>query len=129
MAFRISFFKTPKHRVFTYRPLYYDPEKEERAERAAKLRAIREAEKRKKGILLTPTPSETDPRTREERLYYPGKSIRGSFQRALYENRRHAGDNRLVRMAVILSIAVLLIAVLYFANGLGVMFKLLSNTP
>ena len=26
----ISFFKLPKHRVFEYRPLYYDPEKEQR---------------------------------------------------------------------------------------------------
>lgn len=30
---RLSFFKVPKHRVFEYRPLYYDEEKERREER------------------------------------------------------------------------------------------------
>lgn len=29
----ISFFKVPKHRVFNYQPLYYDPEKERREQR------------------------------------------------------------------------------------------------
>ncbi|MDR0295251.1 MAG: hypothetical protein LBH91_03540 [Prevotellaceae bacterium] len=29
----ISFFKTPKHRVFQYTPVYWDPEKEAREER------------------------------------------------------------------------------------------------
>ena len=33
MAFRISFFRTPKHRVFNYKPIYWDPEKEEFEER------------------------------------------------------------------------------------------------
>jgi len=33
MAFRITFFKTPKPRVFHYSPIYWDPEKEEREER------------------------------------------------------------------------------------------------
>ncbi|MCL2097412.1 MAG: hypothetical protein FWH23_01455 [Bacteroidales bacterium] len=33
MAFRLSFFKTPKHRVFQYNPIYWDPEKEAREER------------------------------------------------------------------------------------------------
>jgi hypothetical protein len=33
MAFRITFFKTSKHRVFQYNPIYWDPEKEAREER------------------------------------------------------------------------------------------------
>ncbi|MCQ2226346.1 MAG: hypothetical protein MJZ01_00345 [Bacteroidales bacterium] len=33
----ISFFKLPKHRVFEYRPLYYDPEKEQREQRRREL--------------------------------------------------------------------------------------------
>lgn len=33
----ISFFKVPKHRVFNYQPLYYDPEKERREQRRKEL--------------------------------------------------------------------------------------------
>lgn len=115
MALRFSFFKTPKHKVFTYRPLYYDPVKEEFNERVARIR----------------TSMEEENRTRQERLHYPGRSIRGSFQKALYQNRRHAGDNKYVRMVMILSVVALLIAVFYFADGLGFLFRTLSfhTTP
>lgn len=33
-----AFFKLPKHYVFDYKPLYYDPKKEERKERFSKIR-------------------------------------------------------------------------------------------
>ncbi|MCL2502308.1 MAG: hypothetical protein FWE30_04100 [Bacteroidales bacterium] len=128
MASRFSFFRTPTHRVFAYQPIYYDPEKEKREKRAVQLRAIKEEEMRQKGI---PVPSDTgaDPRTREERLHYPGKRIRGSFRRALYENRRHAGDNRFLRIVAVLSIAALLVLLLYFADAIGLLFRALYNTP
>ncbi|MDR2585037.1 MAG: hypothetical protein LBC84_02285 [Prevotellaceae bacterium] len=117
MAIRLSFFKTPKHRVFNYKPLYYNAEKEELQERLARIRAEMERE----------AGTGDDLRTREERLHFPGKSIRGSFQKSLYENRRHAGNNRYTRIIMILSILVLLIAVFYFADGLGFLFKTLYN--
>ena len=112
MALRISLFKTPKHKVFNYKPIYYDPVKEEFDERVARIRASMETEEKQK--------------TREERLYYPGRTIRGSFQKARYENRRHAGNNSYIRWVVLLSIVVLLVAIVYFADGLGLFFKLLS---
>ena len=134
MALQFTFFKTPKHRVFNYSPIYYDPEKEEREQRAAQLRAEREGERRKKGG--DPSLEEgiggrrADTRTREERLYYPGKRIRGSFQRSLYENRRHAGNNRYLRIIILLSVVVLLVALIYFADGFALLFKALYNhTP
>jgi hypothetical protein len=36
MPFRVSFFKTPKHKVFNYTPRYWDPEKEARETRGKK---------------------------------------------------------------------------------------------
>lgn len=33
----ISFFKVPKHRVYDYQPIYYDPEKERREQRRKEL--------------------------------------------------------------------------------------------
>jgi hypothetical protein len=40
MPFRISFFKTPKHKVFNYTPLYWDPDKEAREQRNAKSQPV-----------------------------------------------------------------------------------------
>jgi len=34
---KITFFKIPKHRVFNYKPIYYDAEKEELTERVRKI--------------------------------------------------------------------------------------------
>ena len=39
MPFRISFFKTPKHKVFNYTPRYWDPDKEARKIRNEKSRS------------------------------------------------------------------------------------------
>jgi hypothetical protein len=40
MPFRISFFKTPKHKVFNYTPRYWDPDKEAREARHEKSRPV-----------------------------------------------------------------------------------------
>jgi len=118
MAFRLSLFKTPKHRVFNYQPLFYDPKKEELDNRVAKAMAELEEEKRAKRIAAG-----EDPRTREERLYYPGRSIRGSYQKALLGNRRRAGDNPWMRLIVIASIIALLVAAVYFADAVGFLLR------
>ena len=112
MVLRFSFFRTPKHKVFTYRPLYYDPVKEELEERVTRIKDDMDKEKS---------------RLREKRLTVPGRRIRGSFQKALYENRRHAGDNKFVRLVTILAIIALLIAVVYFADGLAFFFRSFSS--
>jgi hypothetical protein len=118
MAFRLSFFKTPKHRVFNYQPLFYDAQKEDLNMRVSQAMAEREAELRAKKIAAG-----EDPRTREERLYYPGRSIRGSYQKALVGNRRRAGDNRWMRLVILGSIIALLVAAVYFADGIGLLLR------
>jgi hypothetical protein len=40
MPFRISFFKTPKHKVFNYTPRYWDPEKEVKESRNEKSQPV-----------------------------------------------------------------------------------------
>jgi len=116
MAFRISFFNSPKPRVFNYRPRYFDPEKERWEQRRAQLNA------EKKGETGTAT---------QERLFQhnPGSHIRGSFQKALFENRRRTGDNKYVRVVVILSIVTLFVAAFYLADGLSFLFKSLIQQP
>ena len=116
MALNISFFKTPKHKVFTYRPIFYDPEKERLEERRKARDAAREAE----GV-------EGSEVTERRQLDYPGKNIRGSFQKSLYENRRHVATNSFTRIVVILSILLLFILIFYFSDGLAMLFSTLSN--
>ena len=45
MGFNFSFFGTPEHRVFNYRPRYYDPEKEALKEKFGKVDGRLEKEK------------------------------------------------------------------------------------
>ena len=69
MGLRLSFFKTPKNRVFNYQPLYYDERKEDLQERIARAR------------------EET-----KSKDYVPGRNIRMNFRRNLYENKRRPGS-------------------------------------
>lgn len=106
MGFNLSFFKTPKHRVFNYQPLYYDERKEAMEERYARLH---EGEKGK------------------EREYIPGKFIRGRFRKAVYENRRGAsGSVILTRIIVMVTIVILFFVAFYFAKSFGLFFSSLG---
>jgi len=86
MAFKITFFKTPKHRVFNYNPIYWDPEKEEREER---LNPQKKAGL-KRGSFQKALSS--------NRRYAPGKA------------------NKITRMVVIVAVAALLIALIYLTK-------------
>ncbi len=101
MGLNLSFFKTPKHRVFNYQPLYYDPRKEALQERIAR---AREEEKGK------------------EKDYVPGKNIRNNFRKALYDNRKQAGSPLLMRVIVLISLLGLVVAIYLFAKSLGFFF-------
>ena len=104
MAFRLSFFNSPNPRVFTYRPLFFDLEKEKWEQRRTQM----SANELSKEPLFMAT---------------PGSHIRGSFQRALFESRRRSRENKYVRIIVLLSILILFFAAIYLANGLGFLFK------
>ena len=124
MAFRLTLFNSPKPRVFTYRPLYFDPEKEKWEQRRAQFHA-------KEGA----APSATDLPTKEERLFYrdpdarPGSGIRGSFQRTLIESRRHSVENKYLRIVVLLSILALFLVAIYLSDGLGYLFRAMYTQP
>lgn len=107
MAFRISFFKTPQHRAFHYSPLYWNPDKEEFEERVAHSREEAKAEK------------ET-----QERHYVPGSSIRGSFKKNIEIQRRTPKNQGIIRWIVIVSLVVIMIAAVYFTQGLSHLMNL-----
>ena len=110
MAFRFSFFSTPKHRVFTYKPLYYDAAKEDFNERVERARSQVE----QGNGAHSPTGEGA------KSFYKPGNAIRGGFHKArLYETPRRGSDNRLIRLVVIVSILLLFAAVFFFADRIG----------
>lgn len=68
-----NFFGDNEHRVFNYKPIYYDPEKEELKRRFSAVDGSREREK-------------------EQGTYVPGSYIKGSLRDGAFERRRgHLG--------------------------------------
>ena len=94
------FFKTPKHRVFEYKPLYYDPRKEALDEK------IENARKRDAGE------------------YVPGDQIRKGFNRMRFDAKRSSGANPVVRFITIVGLAVLIAALLYFTDVIKVLMDI-----
>lgn len=93
MAFNFGFFGEQEHRVFRYRPRYYDPEAEERKAMFGEVDG-------------------TFDRERKEGKPAPGSSIRGAFRNGNYQRTRSSAT----KTQAIISIVTLLliIAVLYY---------------
>ena len=102
MGLNFSFFRTPKHRVFNYQPLYYDERKEALQERIA--RAKGEAESKNEN-------------------YVPGRNIRHNFRKSLYESRKNASTPAVIRLIVLLSIVVLMVALYYVFQSVGLLLR------
>ncbi|MFY9116287.1 MAG: hypothetical protein WBK97_00065 [Bacteroidales bacterium] len=107
MAFRISFFRTPKHRVFNYKPIYWDPEKEEFEERIKRTRATVAARKKD-----------------EDKPYIPGGSIRGSFRSMHHVERRYPARQKLIRAIIIFSLIAIMLMAVYFTQAFSYLFKI-----
>lgn len=73
MKFNFSFFGTPEHRVFNYKPRYYDPEKEALKEKFGHVDGSREKEP-----------------------YIPGNYVKGSLRDGNYQRTRTNGKTQAV---------------------------------
>ena len=137
MAFRLSLFHTPKPRVFTYRPLYFDPEKEKWEQRRAQLHAqekihhsdVEEVFNTQSDISAFDRPGNCEPLFRRDSDFRPGAGIRGSFQRSLIESRRHSVENKYIRIIVLITILMLFLVAVYLSNGLSYLFRSLYTQP
>ncbi len=111
MALRISFFKTQPHRVFTYKPRFWNPQKEEFEERVKRARekyqGTKEGEDGKSG-------------------YVPGASIRGSFTKHYEVSRRYPGRQKLIRAVIIIAIAFILIMLFYMTDAYSRILSLMQ---
>ncbi len=88
-----NFFGDDEHRVFNYKPMYYDKEKEETFR---KFRAV----------------DGSDEREKAEGQYVPGSYLHGAFRDGAYQQTR----NRMKSVHAIIGIVTMLLvfAVLYF---------------
>lgn len=103
MAINISFFRTPKHRVFHYTPRYYDETKE-------RIRnTIDEIEREK---------AEKEGKPYKSDHYIPGKSIRGSMRDA-EKYKKHAMKPGISKIIGWVSLIILFVLIYYFATYFG----------
>lgn len=94
------FFKTPKHRVFNYQPLYYDPRKEELEEKIE------------------------NQRKRDAGEYVPGDNVRKGFRRIQYESKRSSGPSKLIRFVSLVSIVILIYVLMRFTDVFDFFFNM-----
>ena len=133
---RISFFPTPEHRVFNYTPRFYDPEKE-------KLRKIyekygktypgdekataRQAAEDLKDVASYGEVSEILEGEKEAKAskssYVPGQYIRGAYKEGLEKSRRQAGNQKVKRVIIFITLAAAFVVAWYLAQGLAEFFR------
>lgn len=91
-----GWFGDQKHRVFNYKPIYYDQEEEERRQMFGKVDGTYDQKK-------------------ENTNYTPGASIRGAFRDGAYARRRSASKaHAYIGIAGLVLVAVVLIYIAKF---------------
>ena len=96
-GFNFGFFGNQEHRVFNYRPRYYDPEQEKRKAMFGDVDG-------------------TNDQAREKGTYVPGESIRGAFRDGNYKRTRGTASRTqtIISLVTLLLIAVVLIYITKF---------------
>ena len=94
------FFKTPKHRVFNYQPLYYDPRKEELEEKIE------------------------NQRKRDAGEHVPGDNVRKGFRRIQYESKRSGGPSKIIRFVSLVSVVILVYVLMRFTDVFDFFFNM-----
>jgi len=91
MAFNFSFFGTNEHRVFNYKPRYYDVEEEERRKKFGKVDGSFEKEK-----------------------YVPGSYIKGSFRDGNYQVQR--GQTKAQKIIGLIALVLMFVVIIFIAK-------------
>ena len=133
---RISFFPTPEHRVFNYKPRYYDPEKEKLRkiyEKYGKVypgdekaSAVKAAEDLKDVASYSEVKSilgEDGNAQATAHKYVPGQYIRGAYKEGLEASRRQAGNQKVKRIIIFITLAAAFVVAWYLAQGLAELFR------
>jgi len=110
MGFNFNLFGENEHRVFNYKPRYYDPEKEERRRMFGKVDGSLDAES---GKTSDDGKSSGDPDA-----YTPGKYISGSFRDGNYQRTRR-DTNKVQKIIGMIGLILVFIVFWYFAKFYG----------
>ncbi len=98
MGLNLGIFKTTRHKVFNYQPLYYDERKEALDEK------IEKARRKEKGE------------------YVPGESIKGAFsKRVRYDVKRSKSRDSIIRLISIIALVIFMIALIYISKFIGLL--------
>lgn len=93
---RFSWFGDQEHRVFNYKPIYFDPEKEERKRIFGQVDGSLEKDK-------------------EKGNYVPGSYIRGAFREGNYARRKGPGRAQaIIGIIGLILVAVILVYIVKF---------------
>lgn len=101
MGINISFFKTPKHRVFHYEPRYYDERREHRER-------VRQEALREKAL--------AEGKEWKEDEYRPGQYISGKLQEEMHRNRKHSVSDNTMKLVGIISLLCLFVMLFFFGK-------------
>ena len=96
-GFNFGFFGDQEHRVFNYKPRYYDPEEEKRREMFGDVDG-------------------TNEKAKEKGEYVPGQHLRGAFRDGNYKRTRGAANRvqNIIGLVTLLLIAVVLVYITKF---------------
>ena len=96
-GFNFDFFGDQEHRVFNYKPRYYDPEEEKRREMFGDVDG-------------------TNEKAKEKGEYVPGQHLRGAFRDGNYKRTRGAANRvqNIIGLVTLLLIAVVLVYITKF---------------
>lgn len=113
MGINISFFKTPKYRVFHYDPIYYDERKE-------RLEEIMEEAEREKAI-------KEGREYKSEKKYIPGRNIRGKIRESSEKQHKRALSDSTSRIIGVVALIIFFVMLFYFAEYYSVFLEALQR--
>ena len=94
--FNFGFFGNQPHRVFNYKPRYYDPEEEKRRQMFGDVDGTNEA-------------------ARKDGTYVPGSSLRGAFRDGHYQKTR-SSMSKVHSIITIVTLILIVVVLIYMAK-------------
>lgn len=94
MGFNFGFFGTPEHRVFNYKPRYYDEEKDELRRKFGKVDGSLDG---------------------KDGQYVPGSYLKGSFRDGNYQ-RQKSESSRLQKIIGMVALVLVIVALIFIAK-------------
>lgn len=124
MGFNFNFFGETEHRVFNYKPIYFDPEKEER-KRFFGDHGQEDAANRDAAASADAANQDTSAQgnATEEESYTPGKYLQGSFRDGNYQRLRTSSSTKAQKVIGIVGLVLFFVVLYYIAQFYGLILK------